>query len=1137
MNKKVLSVLLSLLIAGSCTGMISAGAAETDKPTKSRQLRVINSEDEDNIRTYYDESGREIDITELNRDVDVNGNLIPSKYDLRDYGRVTPIKNQGSEGLCWDFGSTASMESNILSQPELSSQIGGVPYEKLNLSEGGNSWYVHTDFADKSSNLYGDYIKDPSKGADGGYPSYVATGLSAGFGAYPESLMPYEQWNTGYPEALRFYSDYRLRDYSELTNNTDLMKQKIIEKGALTVHYNCFSANAYMTADGMESYYDDGMPLDGERGQSHVVAIVGWDDSYSKDNFNPILQPENNGAWLCKNSWGEEYGCTAQGYEGYFWMSYDNPTYEITQFTMQSADAFDNIYQHQVTSDTSINSDSAANIFTAKADEKLEQVCFAAVGASDVSIEVYKLSEDYVSPVDGELISRFYAVTDFTGVHSIDCPDEVIFSAGDTFSVVINMKSQLQLNFKSENYDDESGRSYYSFGGEWNDVADDYAVSYAAVKAYTSKIGSVDKSKLEELVKTARSLEINETIDAETIEKLNAQIKNAQNVINDENASQNKVDNTYCLLSESVVKITDYTFAVNSVDDYFELYNRIENKKDGNIKKIVLGGNIDFGGRVIEPIYTKFEFSGVFDGNGYAISNFVIYGREYENCGFFGGVNGAVIKNTTFSGCTVDADYGATVISAHCSASQIINCKVVNSKVKAKKGAAAALCLYTLDSVNENCAVENTKIYASYDAGIFYGGVFSEADIKNCISTGNEVYSLSNLSDNRGFSVNAYTESYDYYYRPIIKLTDSGCTIESFVGEISSVSSYESGLTPVDGKFKIENASGEVNVWLSYETIDYPEYTVEGDIETRGLTIMSYSGEETDLNIPSKIAGNKVVGFGENFGANIMNSENIVLITIPGTIELVPDNTFSSMLSLEAVMLEDGVKKIGASAFGYNMNLKSVRLHGSLVSIGESAFAGCVSLNAVNFGSSLVNIENNAFSGCKGLASPDFPDSLEKIGSGAFSGCAFKNVTLGKNIMEIGEFAFGSTGQNELDYKIVYIPDFVINGYSSTAAQSYAESCGIKFVDIENQSPEKTDELFDYGVFIKGDVNLDGKVSVLDATLICKWLAEDAELTPVQLSNALVCESYSTINITNAANIQKYVVGLIDSLDGGGAAG
>lgn len=219
------------------------------------------------------------------------------------------------------------------------------------------------------------------------------------------------------------------------------------------------------------------------------------------------------------------------------------------------------------------------------------------------------------------------------------------------------------------------------------------------------------------------------------------------------------------------------------------------------------------------------------------------------------------------------------------------------------------------------------------------------------------------------------------------------------------------------------------------------------------------------------------------------------------------------------------------------MNLKSVKLPGSLVSIGESAFAGCVSLNAVNFGSSLVNIENNAFSGCKELASPDFPDNLEKIGSGAFSGCAFKNVTLGKNIMEIGEFAFGSTGQNELDYKIVYIPDFVINGYSSTAAQSYAESCGIKFVDIENQSPEKTEEFFDYGVFIKGDVNLDGKVSVLDATLICKWLAEGAELNPVQLSNALVCESYGTINITNAANIQKYVVGLIDSLDGGGAAG
>ena len=37
----------------------------------------------------------------------------------------------------------------------------------------------------------------------------------------------------------------------------------------------------------------------------HAVTIIGWDDNYSKDNFNTNQQPTTNGAWIIKNSWGE----------------------------------------------------------------------------------------------------------------------------------------------------------------------------------------------------------------------------------------------------------------------------------------------------------------------------------------------------------------------------------------------------------------------------------------------------------------------------------------------------------------------------------------------------------------------------------------------------------------------------------------------------------------------------------------------------------------------------------------------------------------------------------------------------------------------------------------------------------------
>lgn len=39
---------------------------------------------------------------------------------------------------------------------------------------------------------------------------------------------------------------------------------------------------------------------------NHSVTIIGWDDNYPKENFLGGHQPEGNGAFLIKNSWGSE---------------------------------------------------------------------------------------------------------------------------------------------------------------------------------------------------------------------------------------------------------------------------------------------------------------------------------------------------------------------------------------------------------------------------------------------------------------------------------------------------------------------------------------------------------------------------------------------------------------------------------------------------------------------------------------------------------------------------------------------------------------------------------------------------------------------------------------------------------------
>ena len=388
---------------------------------------------------------------------------------------------------------------------------------------------------------------------------------------------------------------------------------------------------------------------------------------------------------------------------------------------------------------------------------------------------------------------------------------------------------------------------------------------------------------------------------------------------------------------------------------------------------------------------------------------------------------------------------------------------------------------------------------------------------------------------NGDMTVTTYSQDSEYLFSPIITLDENGCTIESFIGTITDAKSEEATVTKEEDLYKIDAESGDVYVELSYENADNIDYTVSGDIETRELFLNGYIGNDNDMVIPSELFGNPIVGFSQYFSDSFQNRDNITSLSIPGTIETVPYEIFSEMPSLKVLKINEGVKTIEYSAFERCYELSKISLPDSLTSIMTYAFNDCISLSEIEFGNNLEYIGDSCFADCISLVNPVLPNSLKEIGSNAFLHCGFKSVTLGKNIEIIGENAFACTGQSELNFNIVYIPDFVINGYKSTAAETYANGSGLMFVDIATHEPVTTGELFYYSVFIKGDVNLDGVVNVLDATLINKWLADEIELDAVSRCNAIVCDAYSEITIQNATDIQKYSAGLIDSLDSSAA--
>lgn len=58
---------------------------------------------------------------------------MPSKYDLRDYGLIEPVSNQGPLGICWAIAANSCASSHLMNQ-----------FPQLSLSPIHTSWFSYT---------------------------------------------------------------------------------------------------------------------------------------------------------------------------------------------------------------------------------------------------------------------------------------------------------------------------------------------------------------------------------------------------------------------------------------------------------------------------------------------------------------------------------------------------------------------------------------------------------------------------------------------------------------------------------------------------------------------------------------------------------------------------------------------------------------------------------------------------------------------------------------------------------------------------------------------------------------------------------------------------------------------------------
>lgn len=225
---------------------------------------------------------------------------LPAKYSSVDKGYVTSVKNQGSHNTCWTFSAMAALETALLKNG-----FGTYDFSEEHL----DSWSA------TRSDGFG-WIRDLN---DGGY-SDMAMGYFASWqGARLEQDIPF-----GYATGKSFESvdalgttEYGVTGIIKLPKDVAVVKTAVYDYGAVSASFaaNDMFFNADKTAAFAYKKFSSSSSIEG-----HAITVVGWDDSYSKTNFKEGYQPENDGAWLCKNSWGDY-----NNLDGYFWISYEDP--------------------------------------------------------------------------------------------------------------------------------------------------------------------------------------------------------------------------------------------------------------------------------------------------------------------------------------------------------------------------------------------------------------------------------------------------------------------------------------------------------------------------------------------------------------------------------------------------------------------------------------------------------------------------------------------------------------------------------------------------------------------------------------------------------------------------------------------
>jgi predicted outer membrane repeat protein len=381
------------------------------------------------------------DFYEISNVVLITNNItvtnLPSRYDSRDWGWVSSVKDQGDMGSCWTFGTCGALESTLL-------KVTGIEY----------------DFSENNmQNSMLQYSKYGIVGMkEGGIREQGLEYVLSWFGMMPSEFDTYDELGKLSPlissnDKIHIF-DAMFADARNNATDNDALKRLIIQCGSVTTGYyqnaSCYNEKTF-------SYYQTL-----KNDTNHAITIVGWDDNYPASKF--LVTPPGNGAFIIKNSWGTDFGENGFMYISYYDTSLLNTTFAIG-FLIENNENYTMNYQtdlggrlNRITNNSNIIS--YKNTYEANGKESISAIGTYFEKNENYTIEIY---------VNDKLVHTQSGTAPFTGYHTVKLTKEIPLVNGDNFTAVMKktmvplLTSSRQLYLKN--------MSFVNYGHGWEDLA------------------------------------------------------------------------------------------------------------------------------------------------------------------------------------------------------------------------------------------------------------------------------------------------------------------------------------------------------------------------------------------------------------------------------------------------------------------------------------------------------------------------------------------------------------------------------------------------------------------------------------------------------------------------------------------